>query len=186
MTLSNPTRKEQVTMKRILILAFAFFALFTVAASIEAQVLNSGTIQPPTADVQNLYAAGVSYSTNGSPAIAGTALYAHAVTDSGLYAFTAVDALPASIKPFTVNTNVGVGVAQRVATLGKVPIYMPTAAGISWNGSNTGWQWNGGVLASIHIKNQYYLMPTVRFLKSSVSNGSGYQPIVGLLFGWGQ
>jgi hypothetical protein len=137
-------------------------------------------------DVQNIYAAGASYSVSASPAIAGTALYAHEVTDSGLYAFTAVDALPNTIKPFTVNTNIGVGVAQKVATLGSVPVYMPTAAGISWNGSNTGWQWNGGVLASIHLKDQYYLMPSVRFLKSSVSGGTGYQPIVGVLFGWGK
>jgi hypothetical protein len=72
-----------------------------------------------------------------------------------------------------VNTNVGVGIAQKVATLGKIPIYMPTAAGISWNGDNTGWQWNGGVLAAIHIKNQYYLLPHVRFLKSSVSAAPG-------------
>jgi hypothetical protein len=142
-----------------------------------------------SAQLQNIYGAGVSYNVGGSPAIAGTALYAHQVsadTAPNLYAFTAVDALPNTLKPFTVSTNVGIGIAQKVATLGKVPIFMPTAAGISFNGSNTGWQWNGGVLASIHIKGQYYVMPTVRFLKSSVSNGTGYQPIVGVLFGWGQ
>lgn len=143
----------------------------------------------PATQIQNLYGAGISYSVGGSPAVAGTGLYAHQVsadTAPNLYAFTAVDALPNTLKPFTVSTNIGAGIAEKIATVGKIPIFMPTAAGISFNGSNTGWQWNGGVLASIHIKNQYYLMPTVRFLKSSVSNGSGYQPIVGVLFGWGQ
>jgi len=156
---------------------------------VRAQTPTGGPVLPvapqPTA-LTNIYAAGASYNVGGSPAIAGTALYAHLVAGTGTYAFTAVDALPNTLKPFTVSTNIGVGIAQKVATLGKVPIYMPTAAGISWNGGNTGWQWNGGVLASIHVKNGYYIMPTVRFLKSSVSNGSGYQPIVGVLFGWGQ
>ena len=60
------------------------------------------------------------------------------------------------------------------------------AAGISFNGTNTGWQWNAGALASIKLKNNWFVMPNVRLLKSSVSNGAGYQPIVGVLFGWGQ
>jgi hypothetical protein len=136
--------------------------------------------------LQNVYAAGGSYSVGGSPAIAGTGLYAHLVTDRGTYAFSAVDAVPNTMKPFTVTTNIGVGVAQKIVTLGKVPIFVPTAAGISWSGSNTGWQWNAGALASIHLKGEYYLMPTVRVLKSSVSNGTGYQPIVGVLFAWGK
>jgi hypothetical protein len=136
--------------------------------------------------LKNIYAAGGSYSVNGNPAIAGTALYAHLLAGSGTYAFTAVDALPNTVKPFTVTSNVGMGIGQKVLTLGTVPVYMPTAAGVSWSGTHMGWQWNGGVLASIKLKDGYYLMPSVRFLKSSVSNGSGYQPIIGLLFGWGK
>jgi hypothetical protein len=166
---------------------FAFvLAALVLSASLHAQSL---VVTPPPANVQNLYAAGVSYNTGASPAIAGTGLYAHnlGLTDSdpGLYAFTAIDALPNTLKPFTVSTNIGVGIAQQVAKLGSIPIYMPTAAGISFNGTNTGWQWNGGVLASITIKDGFYLMPSVRFLKSSVG-GSGYQPIVGVLIGWGK
>jgi hypothetical protein len=139
-----------------------------------------------TVDVQNIYAGGISYSINATPAIAGTALYAHAINASGTYAFSVIDALPNTIKPFTVTSNIGAGIAQRVVTIGKIPVFVPTSAGISWQGSNVGWQWNGGALASIHLKGSYYLMPSVRFLKSSVSNGSGYQPIVGVLFAWGQ
>jgi hypothetical protein len=139
-----------------------------------------------TADVTNLYGAGLSYNVGGSPALAGTGLYARKLTDSNLYAFTAIDALPNTLKPFTVTTNIGAGVAQKVVTIGKVPVYIPTAAGISFNGTNTGWQWNTGALAAIKLKGNYFLLPTVRLVKSSVSNGSGYQPIVGVLFGWGQ
>ena len=144
--------------------------------------------QTPQA-ITKLYGAGVSCNVNAKPALSGTALGAYQLssdTAPGLYAFTAVDALPNTLKPFTVSTNIGAGIAQKVFTLGKVPIFVPTAAGISFNGANTGWQWNGGALAAIHVKGQYYIMPTVRFLKSSVSNGSGYQPIVGVLFGFGQ
>ncbi len=158
---------------------FSLFAVLFLCIAVGAQ-----TTQP----IQNLYAGGASYSVGASPAVAGTALYAHSINDgTGTYAFTVLDATPQTLKPFTINTNVGVGIAQKVMTLGKVPIFIPTSAGISWNGSNTGWQWNGGATALIPLskKKNYYLMPTVRFLKSSVSGGTGYQPIVGLLFGWG-
>lgn len=139
------------------------------------------------APIANIYAAGVSYNVGGSPAVAGTGLYARLVNDgSGTYAFTVVDALPNTLKPFTVTTNIGVGIAQKVTTWAGVPIYVPAATGISWSGSNTGWQWNTGGLAAIHVKGQYYVMPSLRVLKSSVSNGSGYQPVFGVLFAWGK
>lgn len=141
---------------------------------------------PAAPDLANLYAAGMSYSVNASPSLAGTALYAHLASDSGTYVFTAVDAVPNTLRPFTVTSNVGAGVAQKICTVGKFSVFVPTAAGISWTGKNTGWQWSSGALISIHLKGDYYLLPSVRFLKSSVSGGTGYQPIVGLLFGWGQ
>ena len=157
-----------------------------VQAQSASQVLAGLGAEPVTTPLQNIYAAGASYSTSATPAVAGTALYAHSLNAVGTYAFTAVDALPTALKPFTVTTNVGGGVAQKVYTIGGIPIYMPTAAGISWSGTNTGWQWSGGGLAAIHVKGSYYLMPSVRFLKSSVSGGTGYQPILGLLVAWGK
>lgn len=137
-------------------------------------------------DVSNLYMAGGSYSAGATPAFAGTGLYAHQINTSGTYAFTMVDALPATLKPFTVTTNFAAGIAQRVATIDGFSIFIPTAAGISYTGTNTGWAWSTGVGVPFKIKSNWYLMPTARVLKSSVSGGSGYQPIVGLLFGWGQ
>ena len=177
-----------VTKVAIFVLAIG---LMLMSGAAFAQTASPAPAVPSAAatDVQNLYAAGVSYNVGGTPAIAGTALYAHAIADTGTYAFTAVDALPNTVKPFTVSTNLGAGVAQKVATLAGIPIYVPTAVGISWSGQNTGWQWNAGALASIHLKGkcaQCYIMPSVRFLKSSVSGGTGYQPIIGVLFGWGQ
>jgi len=142
---------------------------------------------PAVSPVVNIYAGGISFNGSGSPAIAGTGLYARLVSDgTGTYLFTVVDALPASLKPFTVTSNFGAGVAQKIVTIGKVPIFIPTSAGISYNGTNTGWAWSTGALASIRIKNNWRIFPNVRIVKSSVSNGSGYQPIVGVLFGWGQ
>lgn len=136
--------------------------------------------------MSNIYAAGVSFNQSATPQIAGTGLYARIVDASTrTYAFTAIDALPANIKPFTVSTNIGAGIAQKVLTIGKAQVFIPTAAGISFNGSNTGWEWNGGALVSVPIKGSFRLMPVARFLKSSVSGGSSYQPIIGVLFGWG-
>jgi hypothetical protein len=140
------------------------------------------------APLTNIYAAGVSYNSSGSPSIAGTGLYAHSVSDS-TYAFTVADALPASVRPFAVTTNFGAGIAQKVFTLPckskSIPIYVPSSAGISYTGSNTGWAWSTGALAVIRLKDNYMVMPHVRLVKSSVSNGTGYQPVIGALFGWG-
>jgi hypothetical protein len=141
---------------------------------------------PAPSSLSNIYAAGVSFNNAGSPAIAGTGLYARLINDgSGTYLFTVVDAIPTQLKPFTVTSNFGAGVAQKIFTIGSVPIFIPTSAGISFTGTNTGWSWSTGALASIKLKGNWRLFPTVRVAKSSVSNGTGYQPIVGVLFGWG-
>jgi hypothetical protein len=135
----------------------------------------------------NIYAAGISYNGSAHPAIAGTGLYARLISDSsGTYAFSVFDALPVGTKPFTVSSNVGVGIAQKLFSIGKFPVFVPTSAGVSFTGTNTGWAWSTGALTSIKLKNNWRVMPHLRLVKSSVSNGAGYQPIVGVLFGWGQ
>lgn len=176
-----PTEPSAPTSSKGLSAGLIVLAMLLLPSMAKAQI---ATIPPVPHPIQNLYALGASYNQGATPQVAGTALYAHLLTD-GTYAFTAVDALPASIKPFTVTTNIGIGVAQKLATVGKVDVYVPTAAGISFNGSNTGWEWNAGALAAIKIHGQYYVMPEARFVKASIG-GSGYQPIVGLLFAWGQ
>jgi len=142
--------------------------------------------QAPAAPIQNLYAAGASYSAgaSGAQSVAGTALYAHQLGDTGTYAFTVLDAVPNTLRPFTVNTNIGIGVAQKVATIHGLDVFSPIAAGFSFNGQNVGWNWNGGAMVPIPFKG-YYILPSVRFLKSSIG-GSGYQPILGIGFGWGK
>jgi len=141
------------------------------------------TPKPYDQPVSNVYAAGVSFNSAGTPKIAGTALYAHLIT-GGTYAFTVVDALPTNLKPFTVTTNFGAGVAQKVFTVGSVPIYIPSSAGVSFNGTNTGWMWSTGAMGSVKLKHGWHVYPHVRIAKSSVSNGAGYQPIIGVLIGY--
>ena len=142
---------------------------------------------PPaqTTDLTNIYAAGISYNNGGKPQLSGSGLWAHKVADTGTYAFTVVDVVTVSKKPFTVSTNFGLGVAQKVFTIGKVPVFVPTSAGVSYTGGNTGWAWSTGALASIPFKGQYRIMPNVRLIKSSVDT-NGYQPVIGVMFGWGQ
>src|SRR6185437_4367544 len=103
-------------------------------------------------DVANLYMAGVSYNNGSATPVAGSALYAHQLNASGTFAFTHVDVIPASVKPFTVTNNIGVGVAQRVATIAGYPIFVPTSAGISYTGSNTGWAWSTGAGVPFRLK----------------------------------
>jgi hypothetical protein len=160
----------------------------TLALVILALAATLASAQLPT----NIYALGASWNQGASPQIAGTGLYARLVSaDSGTYAFTSLDLLPIAKNPFTVTTNIGVGVSQKALTIGSVNFYIPTSAGISITGTNTGWAWTGGVLGDYTIKkngkpSSLHIMPNVRYLKSSVSNGSGYQLVGGVLGGWGK
>jgi hypothetical protein len=159
----------------------------TTSSGANVPVVGSATPAAAAATPANIYAAGISYNNGAQPAVAGTALYARLVSDgSGTYAFTAADALPNSVKPFTVTTDISAGIAQKVFSLGSVPIFVPTSAGVSFNGTNTGWAWSTGALAAIHLKGNWRIFPMVRIARSNVSNGSGVQPIVGILIGWGQ
>lgn len=168
-------------MNKLIKSAIALIALVALGTSVAVSQTAPAPVQ-----LTNIYAAGVSFNAPATPRVAGTALYARLVSpDTHTYAFTAVDALPTSTNPFTVTTNIGAGIAQKAFTVGKLDVYVPTAAGISFTGTNTGWQWNTGALVAIPLKHNMYLMPTVRVVKSSVSNGDGYQPIIGVLFGWG-
>lgn len=133
----------------------------------------------------NFAAGGASFSPGATPAVAGTGLYARLFSSTAdTYSYSVIDALPASVKPFTVTTQLATGVAQKITTIGTVGIYIPAAAGVAWNGQNTGWSWSSGALASIPVK-KYHLMPNVRMVKSSVNGNSGYQVILGVLFGAG-
>jgi hypothetical protein len=134
------------------------------------------------AQPSNYAFAGVSYGSS----LAGTAIYARAVDKVGTYSFTMMDAVPTSTKPLTVSTQVATGIAQKLACISIVCLYVPGAAGVSWNGPNTGWGWSSGGLAVIQPKGWKALIaPHVRVVKSSVNNNSGYQLIGGLTFGWG-
>lgn len=133
----------------------------------------------------SIYAAGISYNPSASPSIAGTALYAKKATES-TYAFTIVDALPTTLEPFVVTTQVGGGIAQRVLTLGGVGLYIPGSVSLSYSSTNVGWGYSTGGMAIISLKDNWRLMPNVRVMKSSISNGTGYQLIVGTLIGWGK
>src|SRR5512143_553779 len=71
----------------------------------------------------NFAAVGVSVNPGATPAIAGTGLWARLINkDTATYGFTVVDALPVSIKPFTVSTQVSAGIAQKLVTVKGVDI----------------------------------------------------------------
>lgn len=175
-------------MKKFFLALIVVVALSPVARAQEKSPGASAALpQSAPAPVSNVYAAGVSWNQSATPAVAGTALYAHAIAGTSTFAFTAIDVLPTSTRPFTVTTNIGAGIAQKVFSIGKVPVYIPTTAGISWTGQNTGWQWSTGALLSIRLgKSNWRALPMVRFAHSNVSGRSGVQPIVGVVFGWAQ
>ena len=147
-----------------------------------ASVLSAQT--PPPTLPTNVYLTGMAWSPSGTPSVDGEALYAHVLVPStGTYLFTMVEALPNNTTPFTVNTNVGVGVAQRLFNIGQTAVYTPTGAGVSWTGANLGWAWFSGAGWIIPIKGDWCMMPNARLVKSSVSNGTGVQVVYGVMFG---
>lgn len=159
--------------------------VLSLATLAVALLIVTGAAFAQTSTPSNLAAVGVSYQPGASPAVAGTGLYARLLsTTTNTWAFTALDALPATIKPFTVTTDTAVGVAQKVVTINGVDIYIPTAAGISWTGQNTGWNWSTGGLAVVKLgSSSWRLLPNVRVVKNSVG-GQGYGVIAGVLVGW--
>ena len=133
------------------------------------------------AQLTNIYGVGASYNHSGSPSAAGTGLYAHLVSPAlGTYAFTVVDVLPVQ-KSLTVNTSLGAGIAQKLFTAKAVSVFTPTSIGVSIAGSNTQWAWTTGAVAAVHVKGNWYILPSIRLVKAN----AGYRPIIGVLMAWG-
>ncbi|MFC6645464.1 hypothetical protein ACFQBQ_07665 [Granulicella cerasi] len=147
-------------------------------------------VQPASQDVAKLYAVGGSYSPGASPAFAGTAMVAIKIPNTSTYGVTIYDALPTSVKPFKITTNIGAGVAQKLTTIAGYDVFGTTSAGLTYTSTNTGWNATFGGAVMIPIKtlkdgSKLYLMPEGRGMKSSVSDGSGVQVIVGVQFALG-
>lgn len=135
----------------------------------------------------NIYAAGVSANPGESPSVAGTVLWAHAVNASGTYAGTILDILPQTVKPITVNTNIGAFVAQKVTSIGKFDVYATGSTGISMTGTATGWTASGGGAVIIPTKSpNLSVMVGARVSNSNVSGKSGKQIIPGVAVVWGR
>jgi hypothetical protein len=180
----NSSAKLGIVLLSVMLLPVVMNAQTVGTSSSTVQLPAAPAATATTSQPQNFYAVGVSFNPGASPQVAGNILYGHALNSSGTYGFSDVDIIPNTIRPFTVTTNVGAGIAQKVASFGKYDVWVPTAAGVSINGSNTGWQWNGGAAVSVPIKQNWFLLPNVRFLKSSVSGGTGYQIIAGIDVGF--
>ncbi len=138
-------------------------------------------------DPLNIWGVGVSWNQSASPVLSqqfsGNAFYARDQTTAGTYAFGLIDAVPTSFTPFTTTTNLGVGIGQKVMTVGTWKIYGTVAAGPSWSGTNTGWNWSGGAMATHDLNAKYWFGFNARAIRSSVNQNSGNQYIFGVLVG---
>lgn len=164
---------------RLILRSVACFAVLS------AVMLVALPVHARAQDVSNLYMVGIAYNPSASPSIAGTGLYAHRLSDAGTYSISFIDALPNPTKPTSVSTNVGTGIAQKIATIGTVPVYGLTSGGIAYTGTATSWQATAGFGAPIQFKPNWYVMPTFRVLKSPVSNAD-VQFIAGISVGFGK
>lgn len=153
------------------------------ASTLLIAILFTTTAAQSQESASEFIAAGLSVNPRAEAAIAGTGLFAKHVYKE-TFAFTTLDALPD--KRGGIETNISVGVAEKVFEFRHLPIFVPAELGLSYQGSHEGWDWSTGVLLSVKAGKHLYVFPTVRLEKSSVSEGTGVQPIVGVLFGWGQ
>lgn len=137
--------------------------------------------QEPAKPLMNFGAIGASYNHGASPAIAGNAAYARRLAE-GTYSYTLLDALPTTESPTTVTTQTSTGILQRVIRIRNLDVYVPAAAGPSWNGANVGWAWTTGGVIAIPVRG-WYIYPNARVIKSSI--GNSYQVVIGVMFGGG-
>lgn len=133
-------------------------------------------------DPSQIYATGISSNPSADPAIGGFGMYAKQLT-GGTYGVTLIDIAPLGVHPFTVATQVSAGMAQKLFMVNKLPVYGLVAVGGAFQGTNSGFAWTGGGATIATIKNKKILLG-LRFIKSAVSNGAGYQinPAVGYVF----
>lgn len=159
-------------------------SVLALSASLCAQSTTPGATRSTTReDSAEFLAAGLSVNPRASSAIAGTGLFARHLSRDA-FAFTTLDALPD--KRGGIETNFSVGVAEKVFEFRSIPVFVPAEIGLSYEGSHEGWDWSTGVLLAVKAGKHLYVFPTVRVEKSNVSEGTGVQPIIGVLFGWGQ
>ncbi len=153
-----------------------FLAVFlALAMPVAAQ-----TYDPP----KDTVAAGVTWNQYSAPQISGTLLYAHQLTDRGMYSFSYVDIFSKSDSEYLVTTALTTGVAQHLRAVGPAQIYIVTTIGIAAGGTNSGGAITAGGCAIIPIGNKgWRLVPSVRVIKATVSE---FQAIYGIAIGWGK
>lgn len=133
---------------------------------------------------ENFVAAGVSWNQYAAPQISGNLLYARRLTDTdSTYSWTFVDVLSKSINPFSTSTSLTTGIGQKLLVIGPAKIYGTTGVGIMAGGTNVGYSWSAGGAAFFGIGKGWAVAPTVRVIKSSLTD---FQGIYGILIGWGK
>lgn len=140
---------------------------------------------------ENFFAAGIAW----NPKLSGNLVYAKRVSD-GIYNFNFVDVVRKNTDPFQVTTSIQANVAKKTFSLDinglALPVYITAGAGVSVSGETEGNQvkptWNTGIAVPVQIRKVrgLYILPNIRYLRTSNLEGSGEQYIFGLLIGLGK
>lgn len=155
------------------------FALLLGAVLCPAQTAPTAPTRNALPD--NIYAFGFTVNPNASPVGSGTAMYGRLLDTKGTYAIAVLDAVPTTTAPYTVTTNPSAGVAQLFLNNGNLKVFATPSAGLSYTGTNTGYSYALGGLATYDISPKYAVGFGGRLFKSNVSN-SGYQPSLSVEF----
>ena len=174
--------------------------LVVLMLGVAAQAQTAPAVTAP-AFPTSVYGVGVSYDNGATPSMAGTLTFSHLLTStdtactnlvSVCYGYTVLDILPVTFSPTVVSTNVGVGVAQKALTIGKVNFFVPVGIGPTITGTNVGWNWSGGGLADVPItkagqSTNWHFQPNIRFVNANVNGvNNGYRLIFGFNFAFAQ
>jgi hypothetical protein len=139
-------------------------------------------VSPLTLPFRDVVAMGAAWNQQAAPQINGMLVYATRIAE-GLYSFNLVDITPSTYKPFTITTNITIGLAQYMRTVGPARIYTVATAGVGAGGNTAGLAWTAGGVAMVPVgKKGLCLLLSVRALKNTMSD---FQGVYGIAIGWG-
>jgi hypothetical protein len=154
--------------------------VLTLSLGLLAQTTAGEPLTP--SDPDQVFGIGMSGAPASDPGISATVLFADRLSDKNLYSFSGIDMIPNDTQPGTVDTNVFTGLAQKVIDGGRWKMYAQVGGGVTTDGQNTGFNFNGGFIMPIRLNTKWDIAPAVRFSRVDVDGKVSYRPLLSLLF----
>ena len=158
----------------------AWIALLAAGSLVCGGGFSYGQSPAPSQVEHDVFGAVVNWDNYSSPKVTGTLGYAKLITGN-TYSFTTVDVNSAHTHPWSVQTSITTGIAQRLTTVSKFQIYTGGTFGVATTGSNVGGAYSGRVLIVRPIKGNWAGIAIMGVSGATISN---VRPVLGVGFGY--